>query len=138
MKNYINLTIYSDKENVAFARNCVALFCLRENPTIDLLDDVKTIVSEAVTNCVVHAYTNNRGKIDIECRIENGVLHIKVTDYGKGIFDIKKAVSPYYSSLDTERAGIGFTIMQSLCESFDVQNNENGGVTVCLSKKLFS
>ena len=139
MASYMRLTIQAKEENVAFGRNCVAMFCVSANPTIEVLEDIKSVVSEAITNCVVHAYEDIVGEIDIECKIIDNVLHIEIRDYGRGISDIEKALTPYFSTQeDGERAGIGFTIMQSFCDNFCLKNNDNGGVSVFLQKNLLN
>ena len=137
MKHYMDIRVQAISESEALVRNCIALFCTRVNPTIDVIEDLKTAVSEAVTNCVVHAYDSNGGEILVKCEIENNILHIEISDKGKGISDIAKAVTPYFTSDDKgHRAGIGFTIMRSFCDSFEVRNNPEGGVCVVLEKNL--
>ena len=90
--NYLKLQFYSLPQNQAFARDAVAAFCVDLNPSLAVLSDIKTAVSEAVTNCTVHAYRGNLGMITVECEIEDKSLHIKVSDTGRGIDDIEKAV----------------------------------------------
>ena len=137
MNDYMNLRVKAKSVNEGFVRNCVALFCVRFNPTVEFLDDVKTAVSEAVTNCVVHAYPDGEGDIDITCRTDGDFLHIEITDSGKGILDIEQAITPYFTTDDEgERAGIGFTVMKSFCDYFEVKNNIDGGVSVILRKKI--
>lgn len=136
-KNYLKLQFYSLPQNQAFARDAVAAFCLELNPTLSALSDVKTAVSEAVTNCTVHAYKGNLGLITIECEIEDRALHIKIADTGKGIADIEKAVQPFYTTLpDDERSGMGFTIMQTFMDEFSVNSKDGEGTVVYMSKKF--
>lgn len=135
IKNYLKLQFYSLPRNQAFARDSVAAFCLELNPTLSDLSDVKTAVSEAVTNCTVHAYRGEQGIITIECEIEDDALHIKVSDEGRGIADIQKAVQPFYTSAPSdERSGMGFTIMQTFMDKFEVKSKEGKGTVVSMSK----
>lgn len=136
-KNYLKLQFYSLPINQAFARDAVAAFCLELNPTLSALSDVKTAVSEAVTNCTVHAYGNDRGIVTVECKIEDNTLHIKVSDEGKGIPDIQKAVQPFFTTLpNDERSGMGFTIMQTFMDSFEVISVQGEGTIVSMSKSF--
>ena len=136
-KNYLKLQFFSLPQNQAFARDAVAAFCLELNPSLSALSDVKTAVSEAVTNCTVHAYREKTGIVTVECEIEDGILHIKVSDTGKGITDIEKAVQPFFTTLPSdERSGMGFTIMQTFMDSFSVESKEGGGTVVNMSKKF--
>lgn len=135
MKNYMKLEILSVSENEPFARNTVAAFCLTLNPTLDELSDIKTAVSEAVTNCIVHAYKGTEGTITIECETEGNALHIKIADSGKGIDDVARALEPFYTTLsDEERSGMGFTIMQTFMSDFQIQSQRGTGTTVRMSK----
>ena len=134
-KNYLKLQFYSLPQNQAFARDAVAAFCLDLNPTVSDLSDVKTAVSEAVTNCTVHAYRGNLGIITIECEVEEERIHIKISDTGKGIPDVEKAVQPFYTTLpDDERSGMGFTIMQTFMDEFRVNSVEGEGTVVYMVK----
>lgn len=133
--NYLKLQFYSLPRNQAFARDAVAAFCLELNPTLSALSDVKTAVSEAVTNCTVHAYRGCSGLITVECEIEDNTLHIKISDEGKGIDDINQAVQPFFTSAPTdERSGMGFTIMQTFMDEFKVSSEKDKGTVVCMSK----
>ena len=115
----------------------MAAFCLELNPTLSALSDVKTAVSEAVTNCTVHAYKGNLGIITVECEIEDNALHIKVIDTGRGIDDIEKAVQPFYTTLpDDERSGMGFTIMQTFMDEFKVNSIRGEGTVVYMTKRF--
>lgn len=136
-KNYLKLQFYSLPINQSFARDAVAAFCLELNPTLSALSDVKTAVSEAVTNCTVHAYGNKTGLVTVECKIEDNKLHIKVSDEGKGIPDIQKAVQPFFTTLpNDERSGMGFTIMQTFMDSFEVISVPGEGTIVNMSKSF--
>lgn len=135
--NYLKLQFYSLPQNQAFARDAVAAFCVDLNPSLAVLSDIKTAVSEAVTNCTVHAYRGNLGMITVECEIEDKSLHIKVSDTGRGIDDIEKAVRPFFTTLPgDERSGMGFTIMQTFMDEFSVQSKEGEGTLVCMSKRF--
>ena len=142
MNNYMKLEIAALGENESFARSAVAAFALCLNPSLAELSDIKTAVSEAVTNCVVHAYKKReQGKILIECYAEKGVevekLHIKITDYGCGIEDTDKVVTPFYTSLpDEERSGMGFTIMQAFMDDFSLESEAGKGTCVQMMKKI--
>jgi len=134
-KNYLKLQFYSLPQNQAFARDAVAAFCLELNPSLSDLSDVKTAVSEAVTNCTVHAYRGERGVVTVECEIEGDSLHIKVSDTGRGIDDIEKAVQPFYTTLpNDERSGMGFTIMQTFMDEFSVNSVRGEGTVVYMAK----
>lgn len=136
-KNYLKLQFYSLPQNQAFARDAVAAFCLELNPSIAALSDVKTAVSEAVTNCTVHAYKGNLGIITVECEIEDNALHIKVSDTGRGIADIEQAIQPFYTTLpDDERSGMGFTIMQTFMDEFKVNSIKGEGTVVYMTKQF--
>ena len=136
-KNYLKLQFYSLPRNQAFARDAVAAFCLELNPSLSDLSDVKTAVSEAVTNCTVHAYKGNLGLVTIECEIEENSLHIKVSDTGGGIADINQAIQPFYTSAPSdERSGMGFTIMQTFMDEFKVNSVQGEGTVVYMSKSF--
>ncbi len=136
-KNYLKLQFYSLPRNQAFARDAVAAFCLELNPSLSDLSDVKTAVSEAVTNCTVHAYKGNLGLVTIECEIEDAELHIKVSDTGRGIPDISQAIQPFYTSAPSdERSGMGFTIMQTFMDEFKVNSIQGEGTVVYMTKSF--
>ena len=143
MENYMKLEIAAISENESFARSAVAAFSLALNPTLGELSDIKTAVSEAVTNCIVHAYSG--GDVDkrvfIECTsiksLSGGELHIQITDHGCGIEDVERALSPFYTTLENEeRSGMGFTIMQTFMSSFCVQSERGKGTQIVMSKKI--
>ncbi|MBO5240066.1 MAG: anti-sigma F factor [Clostridia bacterium] len=143
MENYMKLEIAAISENESFARSAVAAFALTLNPSLSELSDIKTAVSEAVTNCIVHAYAggSNVKKVYIECRAnkseEWGELHIQITDCGCGIEDVDRALTPFYTTLkDEERSGMGFTIMQTFMTDFSVKSEKGKGTQVMMSKKI--
>jgi len=125
-------------ENESFARSVVAAFCVPNNPTLEILNDIKTSVSEAVTNCIVHAYDGRKdGEIMIEAEIVHDRLTIRIIDYGKGILDIEKALSDFYTTNEQdERSGLGFTIMKSFMDSLEVESVWGAGTTVTMTKNL--
>ncbi len=145
MKNSMKLEIKAISLNEAFARSAVAAFALPLEPTLTELSDIKTAVTEAVTNCVVHAYSEEddkeKRKIIIECETETkadgGILHITVTDFGKGIENVERAVLPFYTTLACEeRSGMGFTIMQTFMTDFSVESQKGQGVKIKMKKRI--
>lgn len=136
-KNELKLQILSLSENESFARSCVASFCLPLNPSIETITDIKTAVSEAVTNCVVHAYPSKPGIIDIEVKLNDQEIYISIKDSGVGILDVNKAKEPFFTSKpNNERSGMGFTVMESFMDSVIVNSKVNQGTEVILIKKL--
>jgi stage II sporulation protein AB (anti-sigma F factor) len=137
MDNKMKLSFLSISENEAFARNVVASFILPLNPTLSQISDVKTAVSEAVTNAIVHGYPDSVGEIELEAYTDSDELHIIITDGGVGIDDLSKAFEPFYSSKpESERSGMGFTIMQAFMDSVEVTSKLNVGTSVKMAKKL--
>ena len=125
--------------NEGFARVCVAAFCIQLNPSIDEITDIKTAVSEAVTNCVVHAYpTSVKGDVIMRCELEDDLVTITITDKGVGIKDVVKAREPFYTSKpSSERSGMGFTVMESFMDDVQVVSN-SFGTSVKMTKKIVS
>lgn len=137
MKNEMTLHIKSLSENEAFARSTVAAFCAQVNPSLEDIIDIKTAVSEAVTNSVVHAYPNTVGDIKINVVLKDDFVTITITDFGIGIFDTVKVREPFYTTKpDDERSGMGFTVMESFMDTLEVKNNNSRGVTIKMTKKL--
>lgn len=135
--NEFKLTVDSKSINEAFCRVVVSAFVTPLDPTIEELSDLKTAVSEAVTNAIVHGYAESFGKIYISGLIyENNIIRIKVKDKGVGIKDIDKALTPLYTTGGSDRAGLGFTVMQSFCDKMTVSSREGVGTTVTLTKKI--
>lgn len=135
--NEMKLTIDSRSVNEAFSRVSVAAFIAQLDPTLEEINDIKTAVSEAVTNCIVHAYPDGLGKIYISAAVfENGAVKVKIRDKGVGIPDIEKAMQPLYSSLGGERAGLGFAVMESFTDKLRVSSEVGKGTTVTLTKKI--
>ena len=136
MNNNMELKVKAVAENESFVRNVVASFCANENPSVETIADVKTAVSEAISNCIVHAYKGTTGEIIVKADITEKTLHIEISDSGVGIFDIEKALTPNFTTAeDLERAGIGFTIMDTFMDSLKVESG-TGGTNVIMTKKL--
>ena len=138
LENKVSIEFESRSENEGFARVAVAAFISQLDPTIEELTDVKTAVSEAVTNSIIHGYENKKeGIIKIEASIKNNEVIIKVIDKGLGIKDINKAREPLYTSRpDLERSGMGFTVMETFMDSLDVESEEGIGTIVIMKKKF--
>ncbi len=135
--NYLKLEFPSRSVNEAMARNAAALFVLPLDPTLEELGDLKTAVSEAVTNCIVHAYTGEVGVITLKCRIlDDNVAAITIKDRGCGIEDVDKARQPLYTTGGEERAGMGFSIMESFTDEMRVRSRPGRGTTVVLRKRI--
>lgn len=136
-ENYFKMTIDAKLVNEGFIRSMVAAFCVQINPSVSEISDVKTAVSEAVTNCIVHGYQGGRGEINVFVGIRNHVIYIKISDNGVGIDDIEKARQPFFTTkAKEERSGMGFTLMESFMDTLKVYNNEDCGVTVEMSKEI--
>lgn len=135
--NEAKIQIESRSVNEAYARVAVSAFAATLDPTVEEINDIKTAVSEAVTNCIVHAYENSVGKIYINMKVaENSVIEIKIRDRGCGIADIGQAMQPLYTSLGGDRAGLGFTVMESFCDKVRVRSKVGVGTSVTLIKKI--
>ncbi len=138
LQNEVSFTFDSKSANESFARSAVGAFITYLDPTVSELNDIRTAVSEAVTNCVVHAYGDQIGKIYINIKIfDDGVITVKIRDKGCGIENIKQAMEPLYTtSPGDERAGLGFAVMQSFMDNVKVRSKPQSGTTVILTKKL--
>ncbi len=137
MKNKMCIKFDSLSENEQFARTVIAGFITCLDPTVEALTDVKTAVSEAVTNCVVHGYPDGVGQITMECLIDGDLLHITISDDGVGISNLDQVLEPFYTSKPlAERAGMGFTIMRTFMDSFTVDSKVNCGTKVIMTKNL--
>ncbi len=136
-ENYMRLEFPSRSSNEAFARSAVACFAAQLDPTLDELGDIKTAVSEAVTNCIVHAYPDTIGPVIIKARImPDGVLDIVVKDRGCGIADIAQASKPMFTTGGEERSGMGITIMESFMTEFRIVSAPQKGTTVHMKRKI--
>lgn len=138
-ENYIKIEFPSKSCNEALARALAGVFAAQLDPTMDELGDIKTAVSEAVTNCVVHAYPQELGRIGMRCRIlPEGVLEIRIRDWGCGIEDVEKARTPLYTTGGEERSGMGFTIMESFMDTLTVRSRPGAGTTVTMRRRIRS
>jgi len=135
--NEMNVSFLSCSANEGFARATVAAFVAQLDPTIDELSDVKTAVSEAVTNCIVHGYRDTLGIVYITVRIfENGKIQIRVRDRGCGIADVAQAMEPLFTTAGGERAGLGFAVMESFMDKVSVRSHVGRGTVVTLEKSI--
>ena len=124
-------------KNESFARVVVAAFVARLNPTVDEIADIKTAVSEAVTNSIIHGYENKNGKIKIETEIDKDQVTVIVTDYGIGIADVKKAMEPMYTSKpELERSGMGFAFMEAFMDELNVESQKGQGTVITMRKVI--
>ena len=123
--------------NESFARVAVAAFCTQLNPTLEEVADVKTALSEAITNAIIHGYENEVHKIRLECKVENRSISIKVTDWGKGIENIEKAMEPLYTTKpELDRSGMGFAFMEAFMDELQVESKPGKGTTVFMKKNI--
>ncbi len=135
--NEMKLIIKAKSENESFARSTVSAFCVSANLSLDELTEIKTAVSEAVTNSVVHAYPNMEGEIKIEVKLTENKIYISITDFGVGIENLERAREPFFTTKpEEERSGMGFTVMESFMDKLEVKLNKNGGVTVNMEKNI--
>ena len=133
--NEMTISFKAISVNEGFARACVAAFCAQVNPSLDEITDIKIAVSEAVTNCVVHAYPKKAGDVIIKVELYENSVVIFVSDNGIGIEDFEKAREPFYTTKpNEERSGMGFTVMESFMDKLDLLKNENKGLTVKMEK----
>ena len=136
-ENYMVLEFPSKSTNEGFARSAVACFAAQLDPTMEELGDIRTAVSEAVTNCIVHAYPDGLGTISLRCRIlKDNVLDIVIKDKGIGIENLEQARKPMFTTGGAERSGMGFTIMESFMTSFSVTSKPGKGTVVHMRRKL--
>ena len=137
MEDTLELIIDSKSENESFARVAVAAFCTRLDPTLEEITDIKTAVSEAVTNCIVHGYEGGKGKIYINVNITGNTAEVIVKDSGVGIENIEKAMEPMYTTKpEQERSGMGFSFMEAFMDELEVSSARNKGTTVIMRKKI--
>ena len=137
VNNYISMDFLSRSVNEGFARMAVAAFAAQLDPTLEELGDIKTAVSEAVTNATVHAYPDTLGRIVLKGRIlDDNILEITVRDWGRGIPDVEKARQPLYTTGGEERSGMGFTIMESFMDQLRVVSHEGQGTKVVMRRRI--
>ena len=137
VNNKFSMNIPAKSANEGFARACIAAFAAQLDPTLEEIGDIKTAVSEAVTNCIVHAYKEKIGKIYISAELCDGnIIKIKIRDTGCGIENIEKAMEPLYTTVGGERAGLGFAVMQSFMDSVKVRSSVGRGTSIIMQKKI--
>ncbi len=136
MKDEVKIVIPSRSQNESFARVAVGAFVARLDPTLDELNDIKTAVSEAVTNCIVHAYKETIGLIYITVSADGETVKVRIRDRGCGIADIKKAKEPLFTTGGEERAGLGFAVMESFTDKLTVRSAVGKGTTITMQKKI--
>ncbi len=133
--NEMKLTVPSRSANEGYARTAVAAFVSQLDPAVDELADLRTAVSEAVTNCIVHAYPNEIGNIFIQVRLfQNGRVQVKIRDKGCGISNISQAMEPLFTTGGEDRSGLGFSVMESFTDKLKVRSKEGRGTTVTMDK----
>lgn len=134
MKSEMNLVVDARSENESLVRICIATFLTRMHPTLEELEDVKTAVSEAVTNAIIHGAPQD-GKVYIDCSQQHRVFHIEITDHGTGIEDVKKAMEPLYTTRpELERSGMGFAFMEAFMNVLEVDSEVGRGTRVMMEK----
>ena len=131
------LKIKALPENVGFIRNVIAAFCVPPDPSVETLNDVKTAISEAVTNAVVHGYKRTEGDVSVEAELIDTKLYIKISDSGAGIENVEKAMEDFFTTdVEEERSGLGFTIMKTYMDTLKVESKVGAGTTVYMTKEL--
>lgn len=135
--NELKMVFDSRSVNESFSRMAVSAFSSQLDMTVEELGDIKTVVSEAVTNCIVHAYKDTIGKIYITCSVfEEGIVRVTVRDKGCGIEDVEKAREPLYTSVGGDRSGLGFSVMESFSDKLRVRSKVGVGTTVTIEKRI--
>ena len=138
MKNHMELSFLSCPQNESFARVAIAAFAVQLNPTLPEMADIKTAVSEAVTNAIVHGYGEGEGVVRMDAEFgDRGLFTVRVRDEGRGIEDVERAMQPFYSTGDgTERSGMGFCVMQTFMDAVEVESSPGHGTTVTMRKYI--
>lgn len=137
--NFVKVEFDSCSVNESFARMVVAAFCQRLDPTLEEISDIKTAVSEAVTNCVVHGYDNREGIIEMYCEIDGDMVTIVIRDYGVGIEDVHRAMEPLFTTKpEEERSGMGFSFMEAFMDELSVTSHPGEGTVVTMKKRICS
>lgn len=135
--NEMKLEFLSKSQNESFARSVVAAFAAQLDPTIEEISEIKTAVSEAVTNCIIHGYEYEQGYVAIICRIIDNMVEIEISDKGKGIEDIEMARQPLYTSKpELERSGMGFTVMETFMDEVSILSEPGKGTTIIMRKNF--
>ncbi|MCL2752277.1 MAG: anti-sigma F factor [Firmicutes bacterium] len=136
-ENTMTLTVSANTENEAFVRSTVAAFCVCLDPTLEEINDIKTAVSEAIGNSIIHGYAEYDGAITVKAVIKGKTVHIEVSDEGLGIEDIERARTPFFTTKpQEERSGMGFTVMETFMDSLEVVRNSGRGITVRMTKNI--
>ncbi|MDW5298992.1 MAG: anti-sigma F factor [Sedimentibacter sp.] len=137
--NYVYIKIPSYSTNESFARAAVAAFCSSLNPTIEEISDIKTAVSEAVTNAIIHGYENSVGEIEIQCRLKGQMVEIIIEDFGCGIVNVEMAKEPLFTTKpELERSGMGFAVMETFMDELVVLSEKDVGTKVIMRKTISS
>lgn len=136
-ENKMKLSFNSDSRNEAFARIAVSAFIMQLDPTLSDISDIKTSVSEAVTNAIIHGYDSEEGTVELFCGYVENTVYIEITDKGKGIENIEKARTPLFTTkIDEERSGMGFTVMETFMDTVTVESEKGVGTKVTMTKKI--
>lgn len=136
-ENKMKLSFNSDSRNEAFARIAVSAFIMQLDPTLSDISDIKTSVSEAVTNAIIHGYDGKEGTVELFCGYVENTVYIEITDKGKGIENIEKARTPLFTTkIDEERSGMGFTVMETFMDTVTVESEKGVGTKVIMTKKI--
>lgn len=135
-REVMTMKMESRSENEEFARVVVAVFAARLDPTVEEIDDIKTAVSEAVTNAVIHGYRNGEGVITLEAAVEENILTLTVSDEGVGIADVEQAMEPMFTTEPEERSGMGFSFMEAFMDQVEVISAPGKGTSVIMRKKI--
>ena len=137
VNNKFSMNVMAKSANEGFTRACISALAAQLDPTLEEINDIKTAVSEAVTNCIVHAYKEKIGKIYISAELcENNLIKIKIRDTGCGIENVEKAMEPLYTTVGGERAGLGFAVMQSFMDTVKVRSAVGRGTSIVMTKKI--
>ncbi|HWQ57602.1 MAG TPA: anti-sigma F factor [Clostridia bacterium] len=137
MKNYMNASFSAISQNESLARTLAAAFAAQLNPTIEELTDIRTAVSEAVTNAIIHGYGGRGGTVSMNCAVEGDVFSVDIIDTGRGIEDVELAMQPFYTSApELERSGMGFSVMQAFMDEVRVRSSPGYGTTVSMKKRV--
>ena len=137
MKNQMQITFLSKSENESFARATVGAFVAQIDPTLDEVTEIKTVISEAVTNAIIHGYENEVHKVSIRCRITENVFTVEVCDAGKGIENVEQAMQPMFTTLpEQDRSGMGFAFMEAFMDSVEVESEPGKGTRVKMKKTV--
>jgi len=135
--NEMTLNFKALSINEGFSRSAVAAFCVQINPTLDEITDIKTAVSEAVTNCVVHAYPKNIGDVEVWVGLTEDTIYISISDTGIGITNFERAREPFFTTKpEQERSGMGFTVIESFMDTLELAKGPRGGTTINMSKRI--